>query len=403
MTQQAPAAALPMPFDGAYFTDPYPIYARLREEGPVHRIATPDGSPIWLVTREVDVRAGLTDPRLSVNKVDSGIGYKGFSLPPALDANLLNIDPADHLRLRRLVSKAFTPRRIEGMRALIHDAAESLADALAAEGATDLIAGFANPLPLVVIGGLLDVPQGDRRRFSRWVGAMFDPAHPGEVAESVGHIHQFLLHLVAERRTAPGDDLLSGMIAARDEDDRLSENELVSLAFMILFAGTENAQHLISSGVLTLIQHPDQLAALRADPSLLPNAVEEILRFAHPNQLAVRRFPTEDIEIGGVRIPAGDTVMLGICSADRDPARHTDPDRFDIHRDDAQHLAFGHGLHYCLGAALARLEIQIGLGTLLRRFPHLELAVPAEELQWRASFRSHALRRLPIRVTPAAA
>ncbi|MEV4432897.1 cytochrome P450 [Streptomyces sp. NPDC049555] len=395
-----PASPLPMPFDEAFFADPYPVYARLRAAGPVHRVATPDGSPVWLVLREADVRAGLTDERLSVNKARSRNGYRGFALPPALDANLLNIDPADHLRLRRLVSQAFTPRRVEELRPRIRRAAGQLAEGLAqqaaAGGAVDLVAAYANPLPLTVIGDLLDVPEESRSAFSSWVGAMFDPAYPGQVAECVGHIHRFLLDLVAARRAAPGPDLLSAMIAARDEGDRLSEDELVSLAFLILFAGSENTQHVIAGGLLTLLRHPRQLAEVRADPGLLEAAVEEILRHAPPNQWAIRRFPTEDVEIAGVRIPAGDTVMLGIAAAHRDPERYPEPDVFDIHRADKQHLTLGHGLHYCLGAPLARLETRIGLETLLRRFARIEVAAAPQELRRRSSFRSHALKELPL-------
>ncbi|MGI5531677.1 cytochrome P450 family protein [Streptomyces syringium] len=407
MTDRTESPALPQPFTGSFFADPYPAYARLREAAPVHRIALPDGSPVWLVTREADVRAGITDPRLSVNKARSGVGYKGFSLPPALDANLLNIDPEDHLRLRRLVSKGFTPRRVEDLRGRVQAAADRLADTLAAglaagEGPVDVVAAFANPLPLVVIGDLLGVPEADRRPFSERVGTMLAPEHPGQIVEAVDHIHRFLVDLVAARRAAPGDDLLSALIAARDDGDRLSEDELVSLAFLILMAGSENAQHLISGGLLTLLNHPGQLAEVRADPGLLPAAVEELLRYAHPNQMAIRRFPTEPVEFGGVRIPVGDTVLLCLASAHRDPARYPDPDRFDIHRTDKAHLALGQGIHYCLGAPLARMEIQIALETLLRRFPRLELAVPADRLRWRTSFRSHALRELPVtvRATP---
>ncbi|MFV8131108.1 cytochrome P450 family protein [Streptomyces syringium] len=406
MTDRTESPALPQPFTGPFFADPYPAYARLREDAPVHRIALPDGSPVWLVTREADVRAGITDPRLSVNKDRSGVGYKGFSLPPALDANLLNIDPEDHLRLRRLVSKGFTPRRVEDLRGCVQAAADRLADKLAAglasgEGPVDVVAAFANPLPLVVIGDLLGVPEADRRPFSERVGTMLAPEHPGQIVEAVDHIHRFLVDLVAARRAAPGDDLLSALIAARDDGDRLSEDELVSLAFLILMAGSENAQHLISGGLLTLLNHPGQLAEVRADPGLLPAAVEELLRYAHPNQMAIRRFPTEPVEFGGVRIPVGDTVLLCLASAHRDPARYPDPDRFDIHRADKAHLALGQGIHYCLGAPLARMEIQIALETLLRRFPRLELAVPADRLRWRTSFRSHALRELPVTVRAA--
>ncbi|WP_413809648.1 cytochrome P450 family protein [Streptomyces sp. OE57] len=393
---RVPEGHLPQPFDAAFLDNPYPRYAQLREESAVHRVALPDGSPIWLVVREEDVRAGLTDPRLSVNKRDSGIGYKGFSLPPALDANLLNVDPEDHQRLRRLVSKAFTARRVESLRGSVQAAVDRLADELASQGGGDLVSTFSLPLPLVVIGDLLAVPDADRRRFSTWVSSMLTPESPQQIKDAVENIHAFLLDLVATRRGALGDDMLSALIAARDEGDQLTEDELVSLAFLLLMAGSENAQHLISAGLVTLLQRPEQVAELRAEPDLLPEAVEELLRYAHPNQMAIRRFPTEPIEIGGTQIPAGDTVMLCLASAHRDPERYPSPDVFDIRREDKAHLALGQGMHYCLGAPLARMEIQIALDTLLRRFPQLDLAVPPQQLQWRVSFRSRALKAVPV-------
>ncbi|MEV0281786.1 cytochrome P450 [Streptomyces sp. NPDC050610] len=394
-----PALDLAQLLDAAPGADPYPAYARLRAEAPVHRVALPDGSLIWLVLREADVRAGLTDPRLSLNRRHSGAGYKGFSLPAALDANLLNIDPADHLRLRHLVAQGFTPRHVEDLRQRIQVTADRLADRLAAEAAPDLVGDFATPLPLTVIGDLLGVATADRGDFSGWVTAMITPEHPGQIAEAVDSIHRFLLRLVATRRAALQDDLLSALIAARDEDDRLSEDELVSLAFLILMAGVENAQHVISGGLLALLNHPGQFAELRADHGLLPDAVEEILRFTVPGQMAIRRFPTEQIDIGGTAIPTGDTVMLCLASAHRDPNRYPEPDRFDIHRTDNAHLALGHGVHYCLGAPLARLQIQTAISTLMRRFPHLALADPHEEPRWRSSWRSRSLAQLRVTVT----
>ncbi|MFD0270854.1 cytochrome P450 [Streptomyces sp. NPDC127106] len=404
MTQQAAAAPLPCPFDASFAADPHALYARLRAAGPVHRIALPDGSPVWFVTREAEVRSGLCDPRLSVNKRHSTTGFSGFSLPPALDRNLMNIDPEDHLRLRRLVSQAFTPRHAERLRAGVQDCVDDLVagltDRIATDGEADLVAELAHPLPLRVIGALLRIPGPDQERFAGWISTMLAPRSREDLVAAVGSVHRFLVDLVAERRAHPGEDLLSELIAARDEEDRLTEDELVSLAFLILMAGSENVQHVISAGALTLMNHPDQLAALRADPGLLPGAVEELLRHTSPNQTAIRRFPTEPVEIGGVRIPAGDTVLLCLASAHRDPARYPDPDRFDITRADKAHLALGHGLHYCLGAPLARLQIGAALGTLLDRLPDLRPARPLGELPWAATFRFHALRALPVTCRP---
>ncbi|WP_432087039.1 cytochrome P450 family protein [Streptomyces sp. bgisy095] len=387
-------------FDDAYYRDPYPTYARLRAGGGVHPVALPDGSSAWLVTTEAEVRTSLTNPLLSVNKDHAGPGFKGFSLPPALDANLLNIDASDHLRLRRLVSMEFTPRRVENLDIGVRQACEALAERLidsgASNGVVDLVADLAAPLPLTVIGDLLGVPEQDRGPFASWVSAMLEPKGPEDVAAAIAHIHGYLLGLVALRRRNPDGNLISGLISVRDEQDRLSEDELLSLAFLILMAGIDNTQHVISSGVLALLQHPDQLEAIRADPELLPEAVEEILRYATPNHTAIRRFPTADVEIGDTVVPAGDTVLLCLVSAHRDPLRYPDPDRFDITRQDKAHLALGQGLHYCLGAPLARLQIRVALDVITTTFPMLALDRSAERLPWRRSFRSHALKRLPV-------
>jgi cytochrome P450 len=385
-----------IPFDETYFADPHAAYDRMRECAPVHRVRVPDGSFVWLVTREPDVRAGLSDPRLSVDKAHSRDGYAGFSLPPALDRNLLNIDAADHARLRRLVSGAFTGRRAEDMRERIQAVADELVDAMTARGRADLLADFATPLPLTVIGDLFDVPAAGRWDFVTWTNGMLTPTRPGQVAESAGSIYRFLVDLVATRRAEPGDDLLSTLITARDAGDRLSEDELVSLAFLLLWAGIENVQHTIANGMLTLLGHPDQLAALRADPGLLPAAVEELLRHSHPNVVSIRRFAVTDIEIGGTRVPAGDTVMFALASANRDGTRIEDPARFTIRRRDNPHLAFGHGPHYCVAAALARMQLGVAVGTLVRRCPELALGVPAGELRWRQSFRAWGVEELPV-------
>ncbi|MEV5595670.1 cytochrome P450 [Streptomyces sp. NPDC052496] len=398
--------------------DPYAGYAALRDAGPVHRIAVPDGQPAWLVTRYEDVRRGLSDPRLSLDKRHARNGYRGFSLPPALDANLLNMDPPDHTRVRRLVAKAFTPGRVEKLREPVRRLADSLLDAVQDAGRADLIACYAGPLPIVVICDLLGVPERDRPDFRSWTDALMapDPARPEQAKEAVGAMMRYYTGLIAAKRTAPGDDLLSDLIMVRDGDagggaagagtdggtgpdaggDRLTEDELTSLAFLLLFAGYENTVHLIGNSVLALLDHPGRLSALRADPAELAAAVEEFARYDGPVALAIRRFPVEDVEIGGVRVPAGETVLLSLASANRDPHRFPGAGTLDTGRDARGHLTFGHGIHHCLGAALARMETETALAALISRFPGLRLDVPRSALRHRRTLRARGLISLPV-------
>ncbi|MEV0552768.1 cytochrome P450 [Streptomyces sp. NPDC050597] len=389
-------------------THPYAVYDRLRDTAPVHRVTGPDGSPAWLVTRYDDVREALADPLLSLDKRHAlPGGYKGFALPPALDANLLNMDPPDHTRIRRLVGRAFTTRRVEQLRAPIRRTADRLLDALGTNGGphggTDLIAAYAAPLPITVICDLLGVPHEHRRDFRAWTDVLVapDPARPQAAKEAVVAMLGFFTQLLADKRKEPADDLLSDLIAVRDESDsagnsRLTEDELMSLAFLILFAGYENTVQLIGTAVLALLQHPGQLAALRADPTRLPAAVEEFVRYDGPALLAIRRFPREDVTIGDVTVPAGETVLLSLAAANRDPRRFPHADRFDLGRDATGHLALGHGIHYCLGAPLARLETEIALAALLERLPDLQLDGDPGDLRWRPSLRARGLLTLPV-------
>ncbi|MEH0421494.1 cytochrome P450 family protein [Streptomyces sp. B21-083] len=390
---------LPLVDPAELIADPYAVYARFREAGPVHRITGTDGLPAWLVTRYDDVHQALADPRLSLDKRNAAPGgYHGFSLPPALDANLLNMDPPDHTRIRRLVSQAFTPRRIALLREPIRKTADLLLEAMAPLGRADVIASYAAPLPITVICDLLGVAPHDRQDFRSWTDALVAPdrAQPDKAKGAVRSMLAFFRQLLADKRASPADDLLSALIAVRDGEDRLSEDELMSLAFLILFAGYENTVHLIGNATLALLSHPDQLAELRADPSRLGSAVEELARYDGPVPLAIRRFPTEDVTIGGVGIPAGETVLLSLAAAHRDPRRFTDPDRLDISRDTTGNLALGHGIHYCLGAPLARMETEIALTALLARFPGLALDVPLAGLKWRPSMRARGLLSLPV-------
>jgi cytochrome P450 len=381
-----------------YFQDPHSVHARLRAERPVSAVIMPGGTPAWLVTGYAEARAALTDPRL--HKWPEGTVYPD-SLYAAIELHMLNRDPPDHERLRRLVNKAFTSRRVELLRPRITSITTELLDDMSAQRDVDLLASFAFPLPITVICELLGIPVTDRDDFRKWSATIVSNTVTTEVfeADSAAMIGYFMALLAAKRRE-PADDMLSALISARDEGDRLSENELVSMAFLLLVAGHETTVNLIASGMLALLLNPGQFDRLRADPSLLGSAVEELLRYVSPVNTATFRFAAEPVEIGGARIGRGEPVVIALSSADRDPSRYPEPDRLDLGRDSSGHLAFGHGIHYCLGAPLARLEAEIAFSGLLSRFGSMRLAVPAESLQWRPSTLIHGLEALPVRLFP---
>ncbi|MBQ6640104.1 MAG: cytochrome P450 [Saccharopolyspora sp.] len=385
----------PVELGDDFVTAPVATYAKLREQGSVHRAITPDGAAVWLMTRYEDVRAALADPRLSLDKAHARDGYQGFALPPALDANLLNMDAPRHTRLRRITAQAF---RVHHLRPQVAALAEELIDEFAGSGHADLMTAYAGPLPIAVICELLGVPTTDRPDFRAWTDEMLAPSSRRSAADALDSLHRFLVDLVAAKRADPGGDLISGLLAQRDQE-RLTEDELTSTAFLMLFAGYENTVNLLGNGMAALLSHPDQLGTLRADPPLLRSAVDELLRFDPPPQTAIRRFPISDVRIGGVTVPAGETVLLSLVSAHHDPEVFTAPDMLDVTRGDNPHLAFGNGPHFCLGAPLARMEAEIGFETLLRRLPDLALAVPPDQLPWRASFRNRGLLELPVAFT----
>ncbi|MEV0759439.1 cytochrome P450 [Nocardia sp. NPDC050435] len=353
----------------------------------------------WLITREADVRLALDDPRLSIDRQSSTTGYTGFALPPALDANMLNKDAPDHTRLRRLASGAFTRRRVDHLRPRIHDEADRLLDKLAGHTPVDLIESFAAPLPLAVIGDLLGIPVSERPHFRTWTNTLLDPdpSQPQQAKDAVENMESFLQELVRHKRSHPTDDLLSDLIRFHEAGDALDSDELVSLAFLILWAGYQNTTNLIGNATVALFEHPGQLDSVRKNPQLSDGAVEELLRYAHSNQFAIRRFATEPLVVDGIEIPRGDTVLLGLASSNRDPRWATDPEVMDLTNKQGQaHLAFGHGPHYCLGAPLARVEIRIAMTSLFDHFPDLQLATSVPELRWRRSFREHGLQALPV-------
>jgi cytochrome P450 len=389
--------------DPVFQADPHPVYAEWRRTGPVRRTRLPSGLTAWLVTRYEDARRALADPRLSKQSgfsVGSSPAVGRLDGPAAvLSRHMLAVDPPDHTRLRRLVSAAFTPRRIEALRPRIEEITRDLLDAVEGRERVDLIDTFAFPLPIQVICELLGVPVQDRDAFREWSNVIVAGAQAGDRLEpAMRALVGYIMALLAERRATPGDDLLSGLIQVRDQEDRLTEEELSAMVFLLLIAGHETTVNLIGNGAYLLLRERDQWERLRAEPDLLPTAIEEFLRYEGPVETSTFRVATEDLEIGGVTIAAGDPVMVVLLSANRDEDRFPDAGELRLDRTQNPHLAFGHGIHYCLGAPLARMEAQVAFTQLLERHPGLRLAVPAEDLRWRPGLLLRGLADLPVRL-----
>ncbi|GHB03274.1 cytochrome P450 family protein [Streptomyces chryseus] len=413
MSDQPPAGPMPELFTWEFATDPYPAYAWLREHSPVHRTVLPSGVEAWLVTRYADARQALADQRLSKNPAHhAGTAHaKGRTGIPGerkaeLMTHLLNIDPPDHTRLRRLVSKAFTPRTVAEFAPRVQELTDRLIDGFAAQGSADLIHDFAFPLPIYAICDLLGVPREDQDDFRDWAGMMIrhGGGPRGGVARSVKKMRAYLAELIHRKREEPGDDLISGLIRASDHGEHLTENEAAAMAFILLFAGFETTVNLIGNGMYALLRHPEQRERLQralteGDTRLLATGVEELLRYDGPVELATWRYATEPLNLGGRDIAAGDPVLVVLAAADRDPERFGDPDTLDLTRRDNQHLGYGHGIHYCLGAPLARLEGQTAIATLLRRLPDVRLAGDPADLRWRGGLIMRGLRTLPVEFT----
>jgi cytochrome P450 len=396
------------PFDPAFKANPYPAYAELRSTAPIHRITLLDGRSVWLVTRYEDVLAIFKDERFVKDwrKVLTPEQLAQIPrMPPVMEPlskNMLETDPPDHERLRALVSKAFTPRLIARMRPRIQAIADSLLDAVEDKGGMDLIDDYAFPLPITVIAELLGVPSEDRKKFRVWTDAAVSGDGTAEYLETVlvPHMQAFsnyLLEMFEEKRENPKDDLISALVRAEEAGERLSEGELLGMVFLLLVAGHETTVNLIGNGTLALLQHPDQLEKLRNDPSLIKSAIEELLRYDGPLETSPERFAREDVAIGETVIPKGEMVRVVIAAADRDPERFPDPDALDITRTDNRHLAFGKGIHHCLGAPLARMEGQIAIDALLRRMPGLRLQGPPESMSWRPGIVMRGLQGLPVK------
>lgn len=391
--------------DPAVRADPYPTYAALRAMGPV--VPTAFGGRI--LTRHADVFAVLRDARFSSNNRHQP-GYEQFSelarqvgLGDALELFgrvMLFADPPDHTRLRRIVGKAFTMRAVEDMRPRIAAIVDRMLDTVVGDGGADLVEALAFPLPVTVISEMLGVPLEDQDMLRAWTAEAVKALDPSDdlmalfpAAEAMRSMRAYFDQLVERRRGSPGPDLLSSLIAAEDEGDRLSHDELLDTAVLLYGAGHETTVNLISGGALNLLRHPAELERLRSDPGLITTAVEELLRFGPPVQLT-GRIATTDVELAGEEIPQGMEVVALIAAANRDPEVFRDPDRLDIGRQDNRHVAFGGGIHHCLGAPLARIEGQEALGRLIQRCPGLALA--EEEIEWKPTTTIRGPRRLAL-------
>ncbi|RCW43515.1 cytochrome P450 [Paenibacillus prosopidis] len=411
--QNLPEKALNI-FSGASGENPFPIFAQMRAMGSVIQIPFPmagEGGQAWLVTRMEEAMQVLKDHHRftvdlsSINGDSNGresLADHAESGPPTFftGKSMLFVDEPDHRRLRGLVSKAFTPRYMESLRPRVQKIADELLDRVQAQGEMDIVKDYAYPLPINVISEMLGVPQSDQEQIHVWSGAIAHGLGLGRqeprVAEHLRAFGEYTSQLVADKRKYPGDDLISQLIAIEEEGDRLNEAELISMITLLIFAGHETTSNLIATGSLMLLDHPEQLDKLKADLHLVPSAVEELLRFNGPATIAGPRFAIEDTELAGKQIKKGDMVFPLLKSANRDEAQFTQPEELDVTRKINRHLAFGHGIHMCLGAPLARVEADIAFTTLLRRMPNLRLSVPRENVTWHFTLSSQGLASLPV-------
>ncbi len=394
------AKEVPMPEPLAYpFNEGHSLelsdrYEEALADDGLRRVRLPYGTPAWLATRYADVRTVLGDPRFS--RAACAVNDEPREAELQVNQGMMAMDPPDHTRLRRLLSKAFTVQRIERMRPQVRELTERLlADMVAAGPPADLVESLALPLPVTVICRMLGVPEADQHLFRTWSDNTVSSAVGAQEAEaSRRDFHAYMSGLVAERRERPGDDLMSALIAARDDEDRLSEAELFEQCVGLLIAGHETTATSVPNFLYTLLQHPDQLRRLREDPALIPSAVEELLRYVPLRTGALAaRWATEDVRVGGTLVLEGEPVVVSVGSANRDARRFAEPGVLDLDRTGNQHVAFGYGVHYCPGSALARLEIQEALRGLLLGLPGLRLA---GDVEWKTRMSLRGVRRMPV-------
>lgn len=388
--------------------NPFPTFAQMRKEDPIYRVETGNNPPIlWVVTNHEYSEAILRDHTRFVKQWQNTLTpEERAKLAPEpiavqmMNNHMLNSDGSDHTRLRTLVNKAFSGTIIAQQRERVQTIANQLLDQVEATGKMDLIDDYAFPIPIVVICDLLGIPHQDRDKFRAWSNAFLTEARSEEEwQEQVKFLQGMLDYLgaiFAQRRAQPQNDMITRLVQAEENGDHLSETELYSMVVLLIVAGHETTVNLIGNGTLALLRHPDQLAKLRANPALIESAVEELLRYDGPVETATPRFATEDIEIGGKLIRKGEAVNVTVTSANRDESSYAHADGLDIERQNNRHLAFGMGIHYCVGAPLARMEGQIALNTLIQRLPNLRLAVPVEELQWANTVVVRGMKHMPV-------
>jgi len=384
----------------------YKFYDNLRISKPIYPFTLPNNQKAWLITRYKDALMILKDKRFIKNPYTLFDSNQLKDIIPVqemevLISHMLNSDPPDHNRLRNLVHKAFTSKTIENLRGQVQDIANDLLDSLKYKNNIDLINEYAFPLPIMVIGKMLGIPEKDFRQFRNWSNTIIEAGNlPGKMHEALPEINSFrgyLSKLIKNKRQNPGVDLITNLIHAEDEGQFLTERELYSTIFLLIIAGHETTVNLIGNGVLALLENPEQLERLRENPNLIKSAVEEMLRFYSPVELTTNRWAREDIVIDGNKIKKGEMVVVSLASANRDQNQFKEPQKFDISREDNKHIAFGMGIHYCLGAPLARLEGEIAINTLLKKLPRFQLN-NQKELSWRPTYLMRGLDKLPITI-----
>ncbi|MFE9254190.1 cytochrome P450 [Streptomyces sp. NPDC006879] len=383
--------------DPLFFGDPYSTYDRLRSASPVQKIPTGSGGHYsYLVTGHAEARQAFTDPRLSKDTARFFAGQRSRrDLHPALSRNLLASDPPEHTRQRSVAGRLFTAGPVSKLRPYISEVVEGLLAGWESGTRVDLVQGLAGPLPVTVICELLGVPEADRQQVSQWSNDLFAAGEPERIDAASHAIGAYMGELVRKAYEEPTGGLLN-TLAEHGEDGRLHEEEVVSLAALLLVAGHETTTNLIANSVLALIQHPSSLARLKQEPDLIAGSLDELLRFDSPVGIATFRFSTQELQLGGTLIPAGSPVLIAPGAANRDPAAFVEPQQLDLGRRASGHLAFGHGIHRCLGAPLARAEAEIALRAVLTRFPDIRLAVPSEDLEWRRTRLMRGLKSLPV-------